>query len=175
MSSEPMEHVSATTSANTIINKRKVINMESVHKYRDEFTGKLYDTPADAIAAEKVSKDIIDAFSFYNPIETECDFLNGRWCIQRTEEFYNRMIDTLIDMIERHEPWIAEQYMTKGTPLSRVLVRGYSFVGRLLDDNNSPLHKWWCIQSNICPTCFREYGQLYYALQCAHDDTIPTR
>jgi hypothetical protein len=149
--------------------------VKAVHKYENEFTGKLYDTPADAIAAEHKSKDIADAFSFYGQIGNGCDFMNGGWCIQRTEGFYDRMIDTLIDMIEKHEPWIAEHYVANGTPLSRVLVRGYSFVGRLVDDNDSQLYKWWCVQSNMCPICFREYGQTYYALQCTHDDTIPTR
>lgn len=150
--------------------------VKSISKHIDEVSGRLYDTPKEALESETKSKCIRDAFCFYvAPEEVGCDFMNGNYCIQRNEEFYNKMLDTLICMIEKHEPWISERFRMNGAQLSRESVGGYSFVGRLLDDNNSQLYKWWNIQCCICQKCFREYGQPYYALHCQHDDTILAR
>jgi hypothetical protein len=145
-------------------------------KFKDEVSGKLFDKIEDAEASEARSTEIRDAFSFYDPIEdVKCRFANGKWCVQRTEEFYNRLLDTLVEMVEKYEPWTAKSFRESGNTLSRDVVKGYSFLGRYLDGGHSDLYHWWGIQGNICPVCFREYGQMYYALHCTHDDKIPVR
>lgn len=145
-----------------------------IERYKNDISGRAYDTFEKAAAFEQRSLDIQTAFSFYDPVEDpHCDFANGNWCIQRTEEFYNRLLDALVEMVEKYEPWTAKSFRESGNTLSRNVVKGYSFLGRYLDDGNSDLYHWWGIQGNICPVCFREYGQMYYASHCTHDDKIP--
>lgn len=147
--------------------------VSTILKYKDDVSGKLFDILEDAESSEFRGEHINKAFAFYTPIKDEnCRFANGGLCIQRTEKFYNRLLDTLIEMINIHEHWIAEEFKKEGHQLSRDEVKGYSWVGRYLSDGNSDLYHWWQIQGNICPVCFREYGQMHYALHCKHDDSI---
>lgn len=148
--------------------------MKTIHKFKDEVSGREFDTPLEALVSEKKSRDIKKAFVFYDSIEdVDCVFANGGWCVQRTEEFYNRLVDTLIEMVLKYEPWIAEQMFIHASGMSRATISGRSIIGRYLYDGESDLYHWYCIQSNICPICFREYGQTYYASHCTHDDIIP--
>lgn len=147
-----------------------------IERFEDTVSGKTFATEEEAKISEDKSLDIQNTFKFYEPIEDdEFAFGNGGCCIQRTEEFYNHLLDALVEMIKKYEPWIAREFIKKGSPLSREVVKGYSFIGRYLDDCDSDMYHWWGIQGNICPVCFREYGQMYYALHCKHDDTIPSK
>lgn len=147
-----------------------------IEKYKDEVSGKLFATYEVAWASEYRNAEIRDSFSFYDPVEDKTgDFANGKLCIQRTEEFYNRLLDTLVAMIEMYEPRLAERYIEKTGSFSREDVKGRSFVGRWLDDGDSNLSRWWYIQCSICPLCFREYGQIYHALHCNHDTSVITK
>lgn len=150
------------------------IEMKAVHKYMDELSGREFDTPIKALMSEKRSKDIRDTFAFYDPVkDVGCEFANGGWCVQRTEEFYNKLVDALIEMVLKYEPWVAEQMFINASGISRATVSGQSILGRYLDDGKSDLYHWYHVQSNICPVCFKEYGQTYYALHCTHDGVIP--
>lgn len=44
---------------------------------------------------------------------------------------------------------------------------------RYLDDSNSKLYKVACRVNNVCPICYKEWGQSYYAIHCNH--LIPLR
>jgi len=139
--------------------------MKSVVQFKDEITGCLYATKEEAVKAESKSRDIKDAFSFYIDAKEHPKDGNDDVGVQRTEEFYARLVSTLIRMVEKYEPWILPSYDKVGG-LTPKYVGGHSFLGRFLDDSNSPLYYWWGKQGNICPNCFREYGQMYYALNC---------
>lgn len=114
-------------------------------------------------------KTIDEMFAFYKNADDSTDFANGGWCIQRDEKFYLKLIDAIIEAVKQYEPWILENKPYQGA-LSREQVMGYSWLGRFLDDSGSGLYKWWGIQANICQTCFREWGQMYYANNCNHTD-----
>ncbi len=142
-----------------------------IEKFRDEISGKIFDNIEDAIKSENKSVGIKEAFAFYVPIiDEDLDFANGNFCIQRKEEFYNKIIFALIDTIKKYEPYIAKEYNKIG--LTKDNIKGYSFLGRYLDNGDSQLYKWWTIQASICPVCFREYGQIAFALKCSHDNKI---
>jgi len=122
-------------------------------------------------------KKILKLFSFWKEAKNEKDnynFENGGYCFQRTKEEYNQLGDTLFSAIQQYEKWICKQYKDKGG-LKREYINGQSFVGRYLGDGDSELNTYWCILGRICPKCFREYGQAYYAINCCCDDTIPVR
>ena len=148
----------------------------TINKFKDEASGKLFDKEEDACASEYKYIDIRHAFNFYDEVEDcTCSFSNGAYCVQRDEDVYNRLLDTLIKCIRQYHPALAANYLKEVGTFERDDVKGHSFVGRWLSDNSDPLYKWWYVQCNICPVCFREYGQPYYALNCKHDDSIPTR
>lgn len=118
---------------------------------------------------ENKQKEVDALFKFYDkPSSDNCDFANGEWNIQRSKEFYNKFLDTLIDALEKYEPWIKDSVKMYKDGFSRENIRGYSFIGRLLDDGGSPLMKWWSRQSCICPGCYIEHGQTYHQLHCTH-------
>ncbi len=120
-------------------------------------------------AKDDVKKNIDKMFSFYKPIE-DIDFENGKYAIQRDNKFYFKLIDTLIEAVKKYDKWILEGKPYNGK-LLRKHVMGYSFLGRYLDDNNSPLYRWWHVQANICSICYREWGQMYFKLHCNHKPT----
>ena len=144
--------------------------VEAIKQYKDGISGRIYDSELDALESEYKNKDIKDTFeSFYGKLHSnDNNFVNGAYCIQRDEPFYNRVLDSIISMVHEHEHWITN------TPLIRDNIKGQSYVGRCLSESNSQLYKWFNVQTCICPVCYREYGQLYYALNCEHNDSIPT-
>ena len=116
---------------------------------------------------EQRRQEIDSLFSFYNVPEDEgCCFANGEWNVQRSKEFYNKFIDTLILALNKYEPWIKGTAYSDG--FTRENIAGGSILGRFLDDGGSPLYKWWGRQANICPKCYIEWGQMYYTLRCGH-------
>jgi len=148
--------------------------MEQITKFRNEVSGRCFDNEEEAILSEKKSKEIKEVFAFYDPPDDDsCDFVNGKYCIKRSKEFYDKLIDGIIDMVTKYESWILKSYEKHGG-LKKEFVFGYTVLGRFLDDGSSELYRWWEIQANICPVCYREYGQLYYTNNCTHSDLTPS-
>ena len=139
--------------------------MKRISKFINEISGDEFYSKEKAQKSEGRSKDIKNAFAFYLNDKKKPKDGNDGVGVQRTEEFYNKLIDTLIVMVKKYEKWIAKEYAKSGG-LSRLNVRGYSFLGRYLGDGGSDLYYWWSIQSCTCPHCFKEYGQTYHALNC---------
>ena len=144
--------------------------MKTLEIYVDEISNRRFDKIEDAIASEKKNGGIKRMFSFwkYAPKDKSCDFANGRWCYQRSEGEYLLFKDNLIDAIKQYEPWIAKQYKEVGGLSREHLGSGY-IIGRYLSDGDSELYNQYLTLSNICPKCFREWGQPYYANHCNHD------
>lgn len=123
-----------------------------------------------AIESEKKNGGIKKLFSFWvRPKKDKtCNFTNGKWCYQRKDHEYLKLVDALIKGVNEYEPWIASQYEKHGG-LKREYIGGGYMIGRYLDDGHSELNEWYHIISNICPKCFREWGQPYYANNCNHN------
>jgi hypothetical protein len=138
--------------------------------YIDELSGRRFDKQEDAIKSEKKNGGIKKMFSFwkYRPKTKGCDFENGGWCYQRSEGQYLMFMDTLIKAVNEYEPWIAKQYKEHGG-LKREHMNGGYMIGRYLSDGGSELCDQLSVLSRICPKCFREWGQPYYAINCTHD------
>ncbi len=146
--------------------------MKTINKYIDEISGREFATADEAIESEKKNGRIAKLFSFWTelPGDKDCCFANGEWCYQRTDYDYLRFVDALIKAVTDYEPWIAKQYKCEGG-LQRVHMGGGYIIGRYLDDGHSELYSKYCTLSNICPKCFREWGQAYYANNCKCRET----
>ncbi len=144
--------------------------MKTINKYVDEISGKEFAIKEDAIASEKKNGGIAKLFAFwkYHPKDENCEFANGGWCCQRTNQEYLKFVDALIKATIDYEPWIAEQYDSDGGLQRKHIGSGY-LIGRYLCDGDSELYSKYNIMSNICPKCFREWGQPYYATNCTCD------
>ena len=143
--------------------------MKEIKMYKDEISGLVFSTKKEAVASEKRKGGILKLFSFwkYPKKDGTCSFENGDWCYQRTKEEYSKLIKTLIKAVKLYEPWICKQYKKDGGLQEKHIGSGY-MIGRYLCDGNSELYKYYGLISNICRTCFREWGQPYYANNCSH-------
>lgn len=142
--------------------------------YVNEITGQSFGSEEEAKKSEEMHRDILETFSFYVADEDKgCDFSNGKYAVQRGEEFYLKLIDGIIKMVKKYEKGIWKEYKKHGG-VKREYVKGHTLLGRHLDDRDSPMYHWWGIQGNICQKCFREYGQMYYATNCTCSDDIKT-
>lgn len=151
--------------------------VKAITKYVDSVSGMEFDTLKQAEKQEKRSNTIKKVFAFYKaPNDTGCRFGNGEFCIQRDKEFADRLRIALFGLIKKYYRWVVEGYVKdpkcKGFRLEHV-TSGY--LGRCLSDGDSDLYEWWGILSQICPECYREYGQQYYTNKCLHDGSIETR
>lgn len=144
--------------------------MKTINKYVDEISGKEFSTQEEAIKSEKKNGGIEKLFSFWKPIpkQKNCEFANGGWCYQRSDHEFLKFTDCLIKAIKDYEPWIAKQYEPDGG-LKRGHMGSSYMIGRYLCDGNSELNSKYHILSEVCPVCFRQWGQPYYAINCTHD------
>lgn len=142
--------------------------MKSKEVYVDEVTGKAYDDKNKALQAENSHKDIQQAFSFWKDEDIDSD-----WCIQMTDEFYNKVIDTFEKMLMKHEKWIYDNCVKDGGWKNEYIL-GY-YVSRCLDDSQAFLNNYRFRIHCTCPTCHKAYQQPYYAIKCKHDNTVPVR
>lgn len=143
--------------------------MKTISKYVDEISGKEFPTETDALKSEKKNGGIKRIFSFWKPHPKEegCDFTNGGWCYQRKESEFQNLVSAIILAVERYEPYIKKSYEKHGG-LKREYVKGGTILGRYLSDGESEIYSWFLIMSEICPECFRQWGQPHYAINCKH-------
>ncbi|MCK5016323.1 MAG: hypothetical protein KAS32_04550 [Candidatus Peribacteraceae bacterium] len=144
--------------------------MKTIEKYVDEISGREFKTVEEAIKSEKKNGGIKKLFSFWVPApkDEHCSFANGGWCYQRADHEVLKLTDALLKAIKDYEPWIAGQYESDGGIQRDHLGPGY-IIGRYLQDGGSELYSKYCILSEICPKCFRQWGQLYHASHCTCD------
>ena len=139
--------------------------MKTVERFVDEISGREFKTQAEAIKSEKKNGGIKKLFGFWKEADDfNCD--NDR-CFQRTDVEYLRLQDALVKAVIEYEPWIEKHYEKEGGMSRRYMVGGY-IIGRFLSDVDSDLYRWYCILSNICTTCYREFNQPYGANHCTH-------
>lgn len=136
--------------------------MKTINKFVDEISGREFETVEEAIKSEKKNGGIQKLFSFWKEHKVE-----WRETFQRTDVEYLRLKDALVKAITEYEPWIAKHYEKNGG-LRREHIGGGYIIGRFLDDGDSELYKWYCIMSNVCPTCFLEHEQQYNTNHCEH-------
>lgn len=87
----------------------------------------------------------------FPPIKDDtCDFANGHWNVQRSE-----------DWLKRYEKAIEEAVVNDCKPWS------YGWF-RCLDDSGDMLYPLAVRVINICLECFIEWGQPYHAIHCNH-------
>ena len=147
--------------------------MRKINKYVDTISGREFETEELALKSEAKNNGIKKLFSFWKEPKDDgtCKFANGGWCYQRTKEDFEKFQDALIEAINKYEPWIAKQYEKHGGLKREYMGSGY-IIGRYLDDGNSELYHQYGILSDICPKCFRQYGQPFYAINCLCDGTV---
>jgi hypothetical protein len=141
--------------------------VKTVERFVDEISGKDFKTQKEAISSEIRHGGIKKLFDFWKPAgDFKCD--NDR-CFQRSDVDYLRLQDALVKAVVHYEPWIDKHYKKEGG-MSRKYMQGGFIIGRFLSDGNSDLYKWYCVLSNICTKCFREFNQPYGANHCTHNN-----
>jgi hypothetical protein len=90
--------------------------------------------------------------------DPDISFANGKYCIQRTEGWLENFKALVLDAIQHN-------HIIKFKPFS------YGWY-RTLDDGNSPFYRIALRATYVCPTCFKEWGQAYYANNCNHKNPI---
>jgi len=89
----------------------------------------------------------------YPKVEQEsCDFSNGGWNVQRSKEWldgYKAMILESLDKKFEYAEW------------------SYAWW-RCLDDGRHWIYGRASRVLDVCPTCYLEWGQRYYAINCDH-------
>lgn len=136
--------------------------MKVVEKFLDEISNRVFDTREEAIKSEIKHGGIKNLFSFWE--EHSIGFPGS---FQRTEIEFLLLKHAFVKAIIDYEPWIASHYEKDGGFRVEHVWAG-AIVGRFLDDNHSPLYHWYGIISKICPVCFKEKDQQYYATHCDH-------
>ncbi len=124
--------------------------------YKCEECGSLYEKKEDydAHLARDAAKKAWDK-KYPDIKDDRCIFANGGYSIQRTEEWFKQMEKDLLETI---------------APL-KISYEPFSYGWfRVLDDGGhwqyAATYKW----QSFCLTCFREWGQPYYANKCTHQD-----
>jgi len=84
--------------------------------------------------------------------DVNCEFANGGWNVQRNKSWLARYKRVVAGIIE-------EVGDADGIPFT------YGWY-RCLDDGGSMFYAAACRVMNICPDCFREWGQAFYANKC---------
>lgn len=166
--------------------------MKAITKYKDEASGKEFDTAKKAQQSEDKHIAIAKLFAWVPDMgkvtrttkDGSCDFENGYWCVQWSKEERDRLIEDIYKAIKKWEKWIVDGWdAEKHGRFSTEHIYNY-YIGRCLSDGSSPIYKYYGILTEICPKCFRGYGQPYFAYNCHCDGTsgknherksIPTR
>ena len=81
--------------------------------------------------------------------DDSCRFVNGGWNVQRDQDWLERYTDRIVECIGDlgHK------------------IKSYAWF-RTLDDGGHVFYGRACRILNICPKCYREWGQQYYANNC---------
>ncbi len=87
--------------------------------------------------------------------DDNCRFANGGWSVQRSEKWLKKYKADILKIVGDMET----------TPF------GYGWF-RYLDNGGDMFYGIACRILNVCPTCFREWGQGYYANNCNHTDKL---
>lgn len=136
--------------------------MKTVTRYVNEVTGEEFNSKNEASKAEKKSLAINKMFEFVPVVKDRgCDFANGGYCITRSKAYYERLRTTIGKAVKRYERGIH-----KDLKKNKEYVFPFNILGRYLNDYGSDIDKWYTIFQDICPKCYREWGQGYYALNC---------
>lgn len=96
--------------------------------------------------------------AFPKVVDDHCAFANGGWTVQRDKDWLDRYIDRINIAVG-----------DIGAP-----PQSYGWY-RCLGDGGSMLYGPACRILNICPKCYREWGQAYYANNCNHKDKVRRR
>lgn len=139
--------------------------MEQVQRFKCELCGTEFQKKAAAVSCEKICLQINDFKYKYKIEKRSCNFTNGGGYVQRDIRWWNEIRKEFLGLIKSLHPQIYKE--------SKVNVQNITgFVGRYLNDSNSKLYGIWAFLYCICPKCYKEWGQPYYARHCVH--VIPT-
>jgi hypothetical protein len=139
--------------------------MKTKQKFVDELSGKEFDTKVAAIASEAMHADLNRIFKDYKGKDPD-----GSWkYYQRTQEWVDTLADKIIEAIKKYEPWIVKSFKDDKKEITREHIGGY-YIGRCLDDGNSPINHYYRLYMEVCRKCLKQYEQCYFAIHCCHDD-----
>lgn len=138
--------------------------MKTKQKFVDELSGKEFDTEAQAVASETKHASIKKIFKDYQQKDP-----SGTWhYYQRDKQWLDDLAIYIIKAIKKHEPWIIKSFKDDGKELTKEYIGKY-YVGRCLDDGNSPINHYHYMYMQTCGKCYKQYEQAYFGLHCCEE------
>ncbi len=135
--------------------------VEEVTMYKCPICKRQHPTKGKALACQGRCERIKEVQKKYPEVRDRgCDFANGGGWVQRTKEWYDPYMDDCMEVIAKNHPKIEKKF------LNHTLNYG---LMRILDDSGYDEYSLLGRLSSVCPKCFREWGQPYYAINCTHD------
>lgn len=154
--------------------------MKTIEVFINEVTKLRFDSSSDAERSEKFSKDIANTFLFWVPFE-QCPRNSimhqgiKAFFIARDESEYNKFVHAFVYVISKYKAEFDIDIKVFAEKLESfsTLREMHSFItnscfGRLLNESHDSfgLKHWWTVLCRICPCCYREWDQMYYAIHC---------
>lgn len=132
--------------------------VEKVIRFQCEETGRIFDNEIAANECEIRAIDFEVTFDFHKDAE-----LKGTDFVQHNEDYYNRIVDGLINLLKKWEPALYDILVSNG---GKPYIRG--FIGRYFGDgkNTKDFYRWWVVLIQFCPKCYKMYNQPYHASHC---------
>lgn len=122
--------------------------------FKCEICGELFEKADDYNVHSQKEKALQEIERIFPAVKDKtCDFANGHYSVQRTQGFLETYKALIFGFIKEFKQ--ADKY----EPMS------YGWF-RCLNDGNSMFYGVAMRILNICPVCFKEWGQQYYANHC---------
>ena len=139
--------------------------MQTVTTYKNEFTGEVFGTALEALASERVAREVKEMFKPFDSWEEP----KGEEGIQHTKKEYNELVTLLVYAIKEFDPRIAAEWDKVGG-LKPEHIHVGNIINRYLVEmtpNNFETyrHYFW-LAISTCSKCYKKYEQCYYVINC---------
>jgi len=121
-----------------------------------EQCGRLFEDEAKYEAHVQAHRNLLVLEGAFPKVKDEgCKFANGGWSVQRSQEWLYRYKAAILELV----------------PACDYAPFTYGWW-RTLDDGGSMYYGVALRIEQVCPKCFREWGQPFYAINCSHTDKV---
>lgn len=144
--------------------------MKKKEKYVCEVCEGEFDSMVEAEKCQEMCEDL-KKNPFLNIEDSGCEFANGHGYLQLEKKQYDEMTLWLTEKIKKYNKWAYDDWKKNNPKYDFRECLWGGFIGRYLGDGDSKLYKYWSKLYCICPKCYKQYGQPYYAINCCKKES----